>query len=147
MVGSTTGVPQNRGLQLGEEQAPLISLPDSRQPETADASYSLRLPNAGRRYLQIPSRPSRHKCLSHRLKSVEFISRERSSLQAESVRSASRHPAQQRLFQLVPIALGWQRQELVILVSALAQSLLNFASVAAASDRFLFCARRLLANP
>jgi hypothetical protein len=34
-VGSTTGVPQNRGLQLGEEQAPLISLPDSRRPETA----------------------------------------------------------------------------------------------------------------
>jgi hypothetical protein len=60
---------------------------------------------------------------------------------------ASRHPAQQRLFQLVRSALGWQRQELVILVSALAQSLLNFASVAAASDKFFFCARRLLANP
>jgi hypothetical protein len=51
------------------------------------------------------------------------------------------------LFQLVRSALGWQRQELVILVSALAQSLLNFASVAAASDKFFFCARRLLANP
>jgi len=26
-------VPQNRGLQLGEEQAPLFSPPDSRRPE------------------------------------------------------------------------------------------------------------------
>ena len=60
---------------------------------------------------------------------------------------ASRHPAQQRLFQLVRSALGWQRQELVILVSALAQSLLNFASVASASNKFFFCSRRLLANP
>jgi hypothetical protein len=41
MVGSTTGVPQNRGLQLGEEQAPLFSPPDSRRPEMAYASYSL----------------------------------------------------------------------------------------------------------
>ena len=53
----------------------------------------------------------------------------------------------QRLFQLVRSALDWQRQELVILVSALAQSLLNFVSVAASSDKFFFCARRLLANP
>ena len=53
----------------------------------------------------------------------------------------------QRLFQLVRSALAWQRQELVILVSALAQSFLNFASVATASDEFFFCARRLLANP
>jgi len=67
LAGSTTGVPQNRGLQLGEEQAPLISLPDSRRPETAYASYSLHLPNAGQRYLQISSRQSRHKCLNHRL--------------------------------------------------------------------------------
>src|SRR5437588_9588891 len=56
-------------------------------------------------------------------------------------------PADQRLFQLVRSALGWQRQELVILVSALAQSLLNFASVAPTSDKFFFCARKLLANP
>jgi len=40
MVSSTTGVPQNCGLQLGDEQAPLISLPDSWRPETADAPYS-----------------------------------------------------------------------------------------------------------
>ena len=147
MAGSTTGVPQNRGLQLGEEQAPLISPPDSRRPETAYASYSLRLPNAGQRYLQILGGQILHKFLNHRPKSLEFISRERSPRWAESVRWASRHPAQQRSFQLIRSALDWQRQELVILVSALAQSLLNFASVAAASDKFFFCARRLLANP
>src|SRR4029077_21000423 len=91
LAGSTTGVPQNRGLQLGEEQAPLISLPDSRRPETAYASYSLRLPNARQRYLQILARQILHKCLNHRPKSVEFISRERSHRQPEAVRSASRH--------------------------------------------------------
>ncbi len=71
-------MPQNGGLQLGEEQAPLISLPDSRRPETAYASYSLRLPNARQRYLQILARQILHKCLNQRPKSVEFISRERS---------------------------------------------------------------------
>jgi len=30
-AGSTTGVPQNRGLQLGEENAPLLGLPGSWQ--------------------------------------------------------------------------------------------------------------------
>ena len=147
MAGSTTGVPQNRGLQLGEEQAPLISLPDSRRPETAYASYSLRLPNAGQRYLQILGRQILHKCLNQKPKCGRiYFSRTLPSM-AESVRRASRHPAQQRLFQLVRSALGWQRQELVILVSALAQSLLNFASVASASNKFFFCSRRLLANP
>src|SRR6266496_348411 len=66
MVGSTTGVPQNRGLQLGDEQAPLISLPDSRRPEMAYASYSLRLVNAGRRFFQIHSRRIELKCLIYR---------------------------------------------------------------------------------
>jgi len=56
-------VPQNRGLQLGEEQAPLISLPDSRRPETAYASYSRRILNAGRRFLQILARQIFRKCL------------------------------------------------------------------------------------
>ena len=74
MAGSTTGVPQNRGLQLGEEQAPLISLPDSRRPETAYASYSRRLLNAGWGFLQILARQILHKCLIHRGKSVVFIS-------------------------------------------------------------------------
>src|SRR4029077_20174095 len=85
-AGSTTGVPQNRGLQLGEEQAPLISLPDSRRPETAYASYSRRLPNAGQRHLQILGRKILHKCLNHRAKSVEFISRERLRRWVESAR-------------------------------------------------------------
>jgi len=40
-------VPQNRGLQLGEEQAPLLSPPDSRQPEMAYASYSLAVHTTG----------------------------------------------------------------------------------------------------
>ena len=66
-------MPQNRGLQLGEEQAPLISLPDSRRPETAYASYSLHLPNAGRRYLQILARQILHKFLNQRPKLLEFI--------------------------------------------------------------------------
>jgi hypothetical protein len=44
-------------------------------------------------------------------------------------------------------AIGLQRQELVILVSALAHSFLNFAFVAVASVWFFFCARRLLASP
>src|SRR5439155_26773656 len=67
MAGSTTGVPQNRGLQLGEEQAPLLSPPDSRRPEMAYASYSLRLVNAGRRFFQIHSRRIEFKCLIYRL--------------------------------------------------------------------------------
>jgi hypothetical protein len=73
LAGSTTGVPQNRGLQLGEEQAPLISLPDFRRPETAYASYSRRLLNAGRRFLQILGRQVLYKCLNHNFKQGAFI--------------------------------------------------------------------------
>lgn len=62
-----------RGLQLGEEQAPLISPPDSRRPETAYASYSLHSFNAGREFLQIPSRQILHKCLSHRSKQATLF--------------------------------------------------------------------------
>ena len=72
LVGSTTGVPRNRGLQLGEEQAPLISLPDSWRPETAYASYSRRLLNTGRGFLQILARQVLHKCLNQRPKSIEI---------------------------------------------------------------------------
>ncbi len=152
-------MPQNRGLQLGEEQAPLISLPDSRRPETAYASYSRRILNAGRRFLQILARQIFRKRLIHRGKSVVFISW-KPFLNSPNYSPGNPHRIKdllcsrgrwprlsQRLFQLVRSALGWQRQELVILVSALAQSLLNFASVAAASDKFFFCARRLLVNP
>ncbi len=113
----------------------------------AYASYSRRLLNAGRQFLQILARQILHKCLIHRCKSVALIFRERSSRRPDLVGGASRHRIQQRLFQFVRFALGWHRQELVILVSALAQSFLNFASVAAASDKFFFCARRLLASP
>ena len=58
-----------------------------------------------------------------------------------------RVPPAQAVNQLARSALGWQRQELVILVSAPAQSFLNFAFVAAASVWFFFCACRLLASP
>jgi len=69
------GCPESiRGLQLGEEQAPLISPPDSRRPETAYASYSRRLLNAGRGFLQIVARQIFRKYLIHRGKSVVFIS-------------------------------------------------------------------------
>jgi hypothetical protein len=139
-------VPQNRGLQLGEEQAPLISLPDFRRPETAYASYSRRLLNAGRGFLQILGKQILHKCLNHKSKQGAFIFQDHYLGRPDLFGEQAATP-RQRLFQLARSALGWQRQELVILVSALAQSFLNFAPVAVASDKFFFCARRLLASP
>ena len=50
-------------------------------------------------------------------------------------------------FYSLAILPGWQRQELVILVSALAQIFSNFALVALASSAFFFCARRLSVRP
>src|SRR5207248_10732921 len=144
------GCPESiRGLQLGEEQAPLISPPDSRRPETAYASYSRRLLNAGRGFLQIVARQIFRKYLIHRGKSVVFISWKPFLSTARITRRATRAPNQGSSSVAAVAGRGscWQRQELVILVSALAQSVLNFAFVAAASDKFFFCARRLLANP
>jgi hypothetical protein len=78
LLARPLGCPEDiRGLQLGEEQAPLISLPDSRRPEMAYASYSLGLLTAGRRFFQTPSYQIHRKCLIHKGKLALFIFGER----------------------------------------------------------------------
>src|SRR5204863_10119412 len=63
-------------------------------------------------------------------------------LAAQAATGSGRGP-----FQSVRSALGWHRQELVILMSAPVHALWNFTFVAAASVWFFFCARKLLASP
>src|SRR5437773_5510999 len=67
MVGSTTGVPRKHsGAPTWRRTGAVTQSADSRRPEMAYASYSLRLVNAGRRFFQIHSRKIELKCLIYR---------------------------------------------------------------------------------
>ena len=143
IAGSATGVPQNRGLQLGEENAPLVGLPGSWQSKRRVH----RIHDVTKQQVEVFPNSGSHlvdKCLndSRKLASLLFAMPFLNDLLGGAFRRGK-----YQLFRYFRTIAGWQRQELVILVSALAHSLRNFSFATAASLAFFCCAFRLLASP
>ena len=137
-----------RGLQLGEEKAPLIRVcrtPGSLKRRIHRIHGIYLRQSAG--FLQILAWQIGRKRLTRRGKRSAFISREKPLDGPNLLHVQAPTGSTSGYFNDFRAVVGWQRQELVILVSALAHSLPKFCFVAAASLGFFCCAFKLLASP